>query len=484
MKILRSILVGAIILAVMLSSFSSANVDDKRKENGLDAIVYLMGELNVQDPQMISAIYGCGWFDYVFKIRIGNNGGEETYRVTKQDANHPWEYKSVQMNSHTVVEGKNMTIFDEWDSEAIDWLFMELKNMNSSTAEVDNEETPYQPLRKGSKGTEVVKLQNRLNELGYSVGKADGDFGNKTKVAVEQFQADNGLEVTGIADDKTQELLYSEDAKGKATETTADSEKNGIDPEILEAGIEFVSDMALEQTAQLWNMSKSALWVGEVYCEDKGNNVYHFGARVYRDGSDKGMGFGEGIAFKKDGSGHWTGKADNQIAVYSLNSNIPGELVWSSKQTNDNSSENQTGETDEASLIASGMKYISNAVMDIAPALLGVSKEQCKITEIYYLDKGNHEYQFTARVSRGGPGGFGIGKDLTITAKTGGDYDIVDNNHVTLYSGSDKIPGELILGDSEQASIARGMQILGNELGKLDANGDGELSMDEIFEMN
>ena len=73
---------------------------------------------------------------------------------------------------------------------------------------------------------------------------------------------------------------------------------------------------------------------------------------------------------------------------------------------------------------------------------------------------------------------------MTITAKGGGDFDIFDSNHVTLYSGSDKIPGELIYGDSEQASIARGMQILGNKLGKLDVNGDGELSMDEIFEMN
>ena len=233
-------------------------------------------------------------------------------------------------------------------------------------AEVKQDNT----LQKGSKGDEVVKLQKRLNELGYSVGKADGDFGNKTKAAIEQFQGDNGLDVTGIADEKTLELLYSEDA-----------------------------------------VSKQA--------------------------------------------------------------------------TNDDASTSeQDSDVDEAPLIAAGMKYISNAVMDIAPALLSVSKEQCKITEIYYLDKGNHEYQFTARVSRGGPGGFGIGKDLTITAKTGGDYDIVDNNHVTLYSGSDKIPGELIFGDSEQASIARGMQILGNELGKLDANGDGELSVDEIFEMN
>ena len=77
-------------------------------------------------------------------------------------------------------------------------------------------------------------------------------------------------------------------------------------------------------------------------------------------------------------------------------------------------------------------------------------------------------YQFTARVSRGGAGGFGIGKDLSITAVNGGNFDIVDHNHVTLYSGTDKIPGEMIFGNADEASLARVMQILGSELKKLD----------------
>lgn len=38
----------------------------------------------------------------------------------------------------------------------------------------------YEELAKGSKGDAVVELQERLNELGYSVGAVDGDFGNKT----------------------------------------------------------------------------------------------------------------------------------------------------------------------------------------------------------------------------------------------------------------------------------------------------------------
>lgn len=490
MRSLRSILVGIIILAVMFSSFASASVDEKTKENGKDAIVYLMKELNVQDPDRITGIFSCGWFDYVFKIKRSENSAEETFRVSKEDADHPWEYKSVQMKSNSVVEGKNMTVFNQWDSEAFNWLIEELEKFGSLNTEVNAEDTPaasknekadsYQILQKGSKGDGVIKLQNRLNELGYSVGKADGDYGNKTKAAVEQFQADNGLEKTGIADEKTQKALYLEEAKSSAS---ADKESSRFDPEIVKAGIEFISDVALEETADFWNMSKSVLWVGEVYCEDKGNNVYQFSARVYRDGFDKGMGFGERIAFSKDSKGSWTGEADNKIVVYTLNNTIPGELVWSKAQADDTTSSGMSGETDEASLIAAGTKYISNSVMEIAPALLGVPEKQCRITEIYYLDKGDNEYRFTARVSRGGPGGYGIGKDLTITPKSDGGWDISDSNHITMYGGRDTIPGDMIFGDVDEASLARGMQVLGDELKKLDVNGDGELSMDEIFDM-
>ena len=66
----------------------------------------------------------------------------------------------------------------------------------------------YEELAKGSKGDAVVELQERLNELGYSVGTADGDFGGKTESAVKQYQTDNGIEATGIVDDTTFNYIF------------------------------------------------------------------------------------------------------------------------------------------------------------------------------------------------------------------------------------------------------------------------------------
>ena len=70
-------------------------------------------------------------------------------------------------------------------------------------------------LQKGSSGKDVKLMQERLNELGYSCGTADGSYGNKSVQAISDFQTNNGLEVTGIADVQTQEVLFSDDAVAK-----------------------------------------------------------------------------------------------------------------------------------------------------------------------------------------------------------------------------------------------------------------------------
>lgn len=66
-------------------------------------------------------------------------------------------------------------------------------------------------LKQGSKGDDVVKLQNALIDAGYDVGStgADGSFGPKTLAAVKQYQKDNGLQVDGIAGKNTLGSLYS-----------------------------------------------------------------------------------------------------------------------------------------------------------------------------------------------------------------------------------------------------------------------------------
>jgi len=67
-------------------------------------------------------------------------------------------------------------------------------------------------LQQGSKGEEVRQLQQRLIELNYLSGGADGDFGGKTRSAIELFQKEAGIDVTGIADPATQKAIYADDA--------------------------------------------------------------------------------------------------------------------------------------------------------------------------------------------------------------------------------------------------------------------------------
>ena len=53
---------------------------------------------------------------------------------------------------------------------------------------------PYMPLRKGSSGTMVRRMQQRLTELGYSTTKLDGIYGKLTIEAVAWYQLVNGIE--------------------------------------------------------------------------------------------------------------------------------------------------------------------------------------------------------------------------------------------------------------------------------------------------
>lgn len=60
----------------------------------------------------------------------------------------------------------------------------------------------------------VKKAQQKLTELGYDPGPADGKIGKKTVAAIKSFQQDNALQVTGELNDLTQKKL------GIAEETT------------------------------------------------------------------------------------------------------------------------------------------------------------------------------------------------------------------------------------------------------------------------
>ena len=84
-------------------------------------------------------------------------------------------------------------------------------------------------LYNGSRGEEVRELQQALIDLGFLKGTADGVFGNKTEIAVRNFQKKNKLSIDGLAGKKTRQLILSKaqakNKKAAATPTPAPAAK-------------------------------------------------------------------------------------------------------------------------------------------------------------------------------------------------------------------------------------------------------------------
>ena len=53
--------------------------------------------------------------------------------------------------------------------------------------------------QKGDVGSDILTLQEKLNELGYNNGTPDGSYGDNTRRAVRSYQTDIGFEPDGIA---------------------------------------------------------------------------------------------------------------------------------------------------------------------------------------------------------------------------------------------------------------------------------------------
>ncbi len=65
----------------------------------------------------------------------------------------------------------------------------------------------YPILRLGMRGPEVVKLQERLSNMGFLKAGVDGDFGAETEVAVKAMQERFGLEADGIVGGASWDIL-------------------------------------------------------------------------------------------------------------------------------------------------------------------------------------------------------------------------------------------------------------------------------------
>jgi len=90
----------------------------------------------------------------------------------------------------------------------------------STTKLLYAEDAKHYTVSLGITGTDVQELQKQLQELGYLKSGATGYFGTDTEQAVKDFQKRNGLTVDGNVGANTREVLYSDDVKEAAKDTS------------------------------------------------------------------------------------------------------------------------------------------------------------------------------------------------------------------------------------------------------------------------
>jgi cell wall-associated NlpC family hydrolase len=94
-------------------------------------------------------------------------------------------------------------------------------------------------LKRGDSGQYVEQVQQRLEQIGYSVDGVDGDYGRKTVEAVQAFQAAYHLDPTGEVDDVTWGLLFSLEDQGA---TAYDPAEGATAEQLLDMALHQVND--------------------------------------------------------------------------------------------------------------------------------------------------------------------------------------------------------------------------------------------------
>ena len=143
---------------------------------------------------------------------VRNDGGEPPqYRDGKGNASHVGLYCGGRYEVVHASSSKGKvapsTLKNAWTH--VGWL----NAIDYASQEQNMEVKPeMDQFAYGSKGDKVAVLQRALQQLGYDIGGrtgADGIFGKATQDAIEQFQRDRSLPVTGAWDEASQQALQS-----------------------------------------------------------------------------------------------------------------------------------------------------------------------------------------------------------------------------------------------------------------------------------
>lgn len=123
--------------------------------------------------------------------------------------------KLMQFIPYAVSQGYELVTLNELCGQQPNAM-TDLSTLNQTMPEPRAYTVEYQDQKKGDYSWSVVRIQQRLAELGYLDGNsksatkgnpADGVYGDSTVNAISRFQRDSGLPATGVADVETQKRL-------------------------------------------------------------------------------------------------------------------------------------------------------------------------------------------------------------------------------------------------------------------------------------
>ncbi len=106
----------------------------------------------------------------------------------------------------------------------------------------------FDSIKRGDRGDNVKTMQQKLIDLGYLSGDADGAFGAMTEEAVLAFQKDHKLDATGIVGESTYNVLMGGTNTEDAPEETGSVSVESTTPETTteEAAVEHVAGELLD----------------------------------------------------------------------------------------------------------------------------------------------------------------------------------------------------------------------------------------------
>ncbi len=181
----------------------------------LEGGTYEFETLRVSNPTVIFCVPGLK-SEILADSRFQSLNAVENDRVYELEPSYmEWQGRTVITAAYEIsaatfpelLEENSMTVTDPTD---------EIDSMVSSMMENSQEsEETYETLREGDQNEAVLKMQTRLDELGFLDTEYDGYYGSHTAECVKEFQKANGLDETGVADSETQRVLFSSGAKAR-----------------------------------------------------------------------------------------------------------------------------------------------------------------------------------------------------------------------------------------------------------------------------